>query len=69
MVGKRTFVGLDNRKTVKEAELKTVMGEKRRFSTIYDTRNGLGIVALGDKNFKAPEYETGFFREGGLITG
>lgn len=27
------------------------------------------MASLGDKVFKAPEYQPGFFKEGGLITG
>ena len=46
-----------------------MMGSKKRIATIYENRNGLGMAALGDKNYKAPEYEPGFFREGGLIAG
>ena len=32
-------------------------------------RNNVGCKALGDKNYKAVEYDAGFFREGGLISG
>lgn len=45
------------------------MGTKKRVQTIYDQRNGLPLSSLGDKIYKAPEYVTGFFKEGGLITG
>ena len=27
------------------------------------------MTSLGDKIYKYPEYDNGFFREGGLITG
>jgi|Transcript_120 hypothetical protein len=68
-IGKQTFLEKNNRKTQKETELNKVMGSKKRISTIYETRNGLSMAALGDKNYKAPEYQPGFFREGGLIAG
>lgn len=32
-------------------------------------RNGVPIASLGDKNYRAVEYETGFFQPGGLIAG
>lgn len=46
-----------------------MMGSKKRLTTMYEHRNGLGMAALGDKNYKDPAYEPGFFREGGLIAG
>jgi len=49
-------MGLDNRKTTKEVEVKQSMGSKKRVTTIFEARNGLAMVALGDKNYKAPEY-------------
>ena len=36
---------------------------------MYEARNGLPITSLGDKIYKVPEYQTGFFRDGGLIAG
>ena len=36
---------------------------------MYEMRNGLSMAALGDKIYKAPEYQTGFFKDGGLIVG
>jgi len=45
------------------------MGAKKRISTMYEQRNGLKMAALGDKPYKAPTYQPGFFREGGLIVG
>lgn len=32
-------------------------------------RNGLPLIAPGDKNYKNPEYSNNFFQEGGLIPG
>ena len=55
-VGKTTFLGLDNRKTTKEVEVKQSMGSKKRVTTMFEARNGLAMTALGDKNYKAPEY-------------
>ena len=67
-VGKQTFI-MHNRKTQKEVDVTTSMGSKKRVKTMFDARNGLPMASLGDKNYKAPEYQSGFFREGGLIAG
>lgn len=32
-------------------------------------RNNLGVASLGDKNYKYPEYASGFYKDGGLIAG
>ena len=45
------------------------MGNKKRVNTMYEARNGLAMTSLGDKNYKTPEYMTGYFRDGGLIAG
>ena len=45
------------------------MGSKKRVSTMFDARNGLNMASLGDKNYKTPVYEPGFFKDGGLIAG
>lgn len=45
------------------------MTQKSRVKTLNDVRNGYPISSLGDKNYKAVEYESGFFREGGLVAG
>lgn len=45
------------------------MGQKVRVQTMYEMRNGLPMASLGDKIYKAPEYQTGFFYDGGLIVG
>jgi len=62
-------LALNNRKTVDEVPIAKTMGTKKRVQTMYEARNGLSMVSLGDKNYKSPEYQTGFFRDGGLITG
>jgi hypothetical protein len=36
---------------------------------LYDQRNGVPLSSLGDKIYKCPEYQTDFFKDGGLITG
>lgn len=66
--GKGTFVQ-HNRKTVEEYKLESKMQAKQRTGTLYDQRNGLPMCSLGDKVYKAVEYQTGFFKEGGLIVG
>lgn len=58
-----------NQKTEKEYKQETVMTQKKRTKCLYDQRNGLPLQSLGDKNYKHPDYEPGFFKEGGLITG
>ena len=68
-IGKATFLERNNRKTINETEINKTMGSKKRVNTMYEARNGLAMAALGDKTYKAPEYQPGFFREGGLIAG
>jgi outer membrane biogenesis lipoprotein LolB len=58
-----------NRKTQGEFELEGKLGEKKRIKTIYEQRNGLPMSSLGDKVYKAVEYQSGFFKEGGLVVG
>ena len=36
---------------------------------MYNQRNGLPLTSLGDKNYKHPEYQPGFFKDGGLVAG
>ena len=60
---------MHNRKTTKEVEVTQSMGSKKRVGTMFDARNGLPMTALGDKTYKAPEYQPGFFRDGGLVPG
>ena len=66
--GKQTFV-MHNRKTSSELSVYKTMGSKVRINSQFEQRNGLPMLALGDKNYKTPAYEPGFFREGGLIAG
>ena len=67
-IGKRTFVS-HNRKTMNEYNQEKVMGTKKRINTFYEMRNGLPVSSLGDKIYKAPDYQPGFFRDGGLVAG
>ena len=67
-IGKQTFI-MDNRKTTNEVDVTKSMGAKKRVGTMYEARNGLPLASLGDKNYKTPEYQPGFFRDGGLIAG
>lgn len=45
------------------------MGKKKKVLTMYEQRNGMPLKSLGDKIYKAPDYQPNFFKEGGLITG
>jgi hypothetical protein len=45
------------------------MGFKGRSNSMAHQRNGCALVSLGDKIYKAPEFSTHFFKEGGLIAG
>jgi hypothetical protein len=49
-----------------EHDAENQMGQKVRVQTMYEIRNGLPTGSLGDKIYKAPEYQTGFFYDGGL---
>jgi hypothetical protein len=46
-----------------------MMTQKIRVIGLDQQRGGLNQTACGDKNYKAVEYETGFFHRGGLIAG
>ena len=67
-IGKRTFI-THNRKTVNEVEFNSTLGSKKRIDTVYQQRNGIGMRSQGDKIYRAPEYQSNFFRAGGLIVG
>lgn len=45
------------------------MQAKMRILGLTQQRNLLGVSSLGDKSYKSPEYESGFFKDGGLISG
>jgi hypothetical protein len=45
------------------------MTQKMRIKSLNQQRAQLPMASLGDKNYKAVEYEPGFFLPGGLIAG
>lgn len=45
------------------------MQAKIRVLGLEQQRNNLTVTSLGDKIYKYPEYATGFYKDGGLITG
>ena len=47
----------------------TQIGRKIRIPTLEAQRNGLEARSLGDKHYKKAEHSSGFYKEGGLITG
>ena len=68
-IGLKTYIHIHNRKSVVEHKAEKQMGQKIRVQTMYEMRTGLPMASLGDKIYKAPEYQTGFFFDGGLIVG
>jgi len=46
-----------------------MMTQKHRVNTLDSQRGGYPLTSLGDKIYKAVEYEKGFFLAGGLIPG
>ena len=50
-----------NTKTENEMALETAMTQKARVNTISEMRGGYPLTSLGDKIYKAVEYEKGFF--------
>ena len=65
----KTFFPNGNCQTLKEMTLEQNICGKKRIPNISVMRNNLPISAPGDKQYKNPEYETNFFKEGGLISG
>jgi hypothetical protein len=45
------------------------MQAKARILGLEQQRNNLTVNSLGDKSYKYPDYATGFYNEGGLISG
>ena len=45
------------------------MQGKIRILGLEGQRNGLGVASLGDKAYNYPEYQSGFYKAGGLIPG
>ena len=42
---------------------------KKQISELASMRNGFGVKAMGDKEYRHPEYAAGYFKAGGLIPG
>lgn len=59
----------DNRQSEVEHEVEKNMTRKGRITNLAAQRAGMQMTSLGDKNYKAAEYETGFFFAGGLVAG
>lgn len=58
-----------NKKTEKEFTLEDQITLKKKILTIADKRGDLPLATLGDKIYKAVEYEKDFFLAGGLVPG
>lgn len=58
-----------NKGSTAEWNTEKQMTQKKRINNMYDQRNGLPLTSLGDKNYKHPEYQPGFFKDGGLVAG
>lgn len=52
-----------------EVDISNELARKVRPLSLAEQRNGLGCRALGDKNYRHPEYETRFHHAGGLVVG
>lgn len=58
-----------NKSTELEHHIEGTMTRKGRITNLAAQRAGLEMASLGDKNYKAVEFEPGFFRDGGLVAG
>ena len=45
------------------------MIRKKSNRYLDEKRNYLSVRTMGDKNYKFPDYEPGFFKKGGLVAG
>ena len=45
------------------------MQRKKSNNSLYQRRNNMRVVTLGDKNYRFPDYQPGFFKKGELIPG
>jgi len=52
-----------------EIDISNELQRKERIPHLGKQRNGVGCRALGDKNYRHPDYEPGFHHAGGLIVG
>lgn len=53
----------------REVDLSNEMQRKNRALDLRSQRNGIGCKVLGDKAYRHPEYEPGFYKAGQLIVG
>jgi len=58
-----------SRRPAHEFELESVMTRKRQILSLEQQRNNLGCNSMGDKQYRHPEYDTGFFHAGALVPG
>lgn len=72
-VGAKTVIRDHGRRAAdehaKEVDLSYEMQRKVVHYDLGKARNGIGCVALGDKAYRHPEYESTFFKAGGLVVG
>lgn len=61
--------GHHNTRTLKESGLEQMMTKKNRVTGIEQQRASYPMTSLGDKIYKAVEYQSGFFVSGGLVVG
>ena len=55
--------------TAAEYALEKQLQEKTRVTDIQQKRNGIAVMALGDKSYKHPERSSDFYKSGGLVSG
>ena len=58
-----------NRSKDQEYQVENRMQTKARMYGLEQQRNGLQVASLGDKAYKYPEYQSDFYKDGGLIAG
>mmetsp|Transcript_45147 Transcript_45147/g.79462 ORF Transcript_45147/g.79462 Transcript_45147/m.79462 type:complete len:298 (+) Transcript_45147:54-947(+) len=72
-IGPKTVIRDNGRRAAdehaKEVDLSYEMQRKVVHYDLGKARNGVGCVSLGDKAYRHPEYESTFFKAGGLIVG
>ena len=56
-------------KITEEFYVNKKMGMKKKISNIEERRNGMPLIAPGDKIYKNPEFSEDYFKEGGLVVG
>lgn len=53
----------------REVDIIGELQRKNRALDLHSQRNGIGCKALGDKNYRHPEYSTHFYKAGELVVG